>query len=193
MKQILFTLFLFVIFFSTSTLSKAQFEDVLYPNEAQGYEFYKSGKLKELRYLVSTKDDVKRIFGENCEHGCDYDESWKVSFSYVNSGWSRTTTENGQPQRFEPSPVYVGKLSGITLYPKKRISFENVVFPEAIKCNRSNSEEARVRICMDSQILWYSLFDEDTKDGKHFKGDIINIHYLPPKEVDDKIFILVSN
>ncbi|HMS41797.1 MAG TPA: hypothetical protein PKE69_16315, partial [Pyrinomonadaceae bacterium] len=53
-----------------------------YPNELEGYKFFDKGKLKGLKLTVSTKEDVIKIFGSDCESGCDYDEIWKIDFSY---------------------------------------------------------------------------------------------------------------
>jgi len=50
-----------------------------YPNELKGYEFFGKGKLKNIKLGVSSKKDVKKIFGKDC----DYDENFKVKFEYL--------------------------------------------------------------------------------------------------------------
>lgn len=58
------------------------------PNELPGYEFFRKGKLKDIRLGISTSDDMKKIFGETCEEICDYDDNWRVWVKY----FEKTTT-----------------------------------------------------------------------------------------------------
>lgn len=54
-----------------------------YPNELKGYEFFGKGKLIKIKLGVSTKKDVKKIFGKDCEKYCDYDKNFKIKFEYL--------------------------------------------------------------------------------------------------------------
>ena len=102
-----------------------------YPNELEGYRFFVGGKLKSLQLLVSTKDDVKRVFGEKCEKQCDYDADWSVNFEYFEDIWTKESSNNkGDWRTYTLDPRYLGKLRVIDLRPKKPIPFANVSFPE---------------------------------------------------------------
>ena len=167
-----------------------------YPNEIEGYEFFKSGRFNDLKLLASDRDDVKAIFGEKCDNGCDYNEDWEIRFSYVNSGWSRKFTGNGKEQIYRPKPEFVGKLAGISFRPKKTILLsESVVIPKKIICNVGTAYGGytyKVRSCIDDKRVNYNISDETIENGKIVKGQITAINYIPSKKEDDEIFALVE-
>ena len=101
-----------------------------YPNELEGYRFFGKGKLKNLQLLVSTKDDVKRVFGEKCEKQCEYDADWSVNFEYFEDIWTTESSNNkGDKRTYTLDPRYLGKLRVIDLRPRKPLSFTNISFP----------------------------------------------------------------
>jgi len=93
----------------------------LFPNELKGFELYKKGKLQKINLLVSKEKDTKKVFGKNCDSGCDYDENWTVSFFFIHKGdHISETDELGNVSRFYPPHKYVGTLTLIRFQPKKK-------------------------------------------------------------------------
>jgi hypothetical protein len=200
-KKNVFVLFAF-LFLTLPTIKAQTSELSLYPNEAQGYEFYNQGRLKGLCYLVSTKDDVKQIFGNDCARGCDYNEDWKMEIRYVGEHWQRYSTVRGEQTKFfKPLPEYIGKLYSITMYPKRVISFTNVAFPKEFYCYNywigisDSFKRTRIKLdgCTDLENnLTYSFYGEPTEDGKYKKGDVRLIIYDVPSETENKIWVEVK-
>ena len=166
-----------------------------YPNELKGYEFFQSGRLKDLKPLVSTKADVKRVMGPGCESGCDYDENWTIGFAYVNSDWSKT--DHGQ--LYKPRAEFIGKLHDISFRPKHPIVLaQGDVFPKEFYCATGQAErnnfEYKCRVCIDANRVIYSLSDETKSDGTVLVLDrqLMDIGYMPSEKDDDGIYALAE-
>jgi len=166
-----------------------------YPNELSGYEFYRSGRLKDLKPLVSTKADVIRVMGSNCENNCDYDDNWTISFAYVGNGWTRSDGEH----RYKARPEFAGKLHDISFQPKHPIVLSSAdAFPIGFECANGQAErdhfEYKCRVCIDSSRVIYSLSAETKSDGTILVQDrqLMNIGYLPTKKDEDAIYTLVE-
>lgn len=184
------------VFLSAFALSVSA-QNYAYSNELTGFEFFKSGRLSHLKLLLSTSDDVKDMFGENCRNGCDYDEDWKIGFAYVNSGWYKKFTENGKEVIYKPKAEFVGKLADIDFRPKKPILLpESYSFATEFKClngtSSGNGLKYNSRVCIDEQRIIYIISNETTQDGKVIKNQLMSISYLPTKKDDDEIFALVN-
>jgi len=65
-----------------------------YPNELKAFRFFNQGKLKGLQLTVSTRENVKKNFGSDCETSCDYDDNWKIDFSYFGTMTKEVTVDN---------------------------------------------------------------------------------------------------
>lgn len=168
-----------------------------FPNEIEGYQFFKDGRLRGLKLLVSTKNDVKAVMGENCENGCDYDQDWEIGFSYVGSNWYRKSTENGVERIYKPKPQLIGTLQSVSFRPKRHILLsESVVFPKEFECLNGVTTSGKIkynsRTCMDKKRIIYNISNETTTDGKVFKGQLMSIIYISPKKDDDGIFALIE-
>lgn len=186
------------------------------PNELPGYEFFKEGKLKPIRLGISTKSDMRQIFGDTCESTCDYDGNWNIYADYYEDRveFSRTTGDTKETQtetEYIPRPDFVDKLESITLSPKKRISFLNVAFPRTFGSSESYSigdawdmngfagaVHTTWTIHADGYGLKYSVFGAETfnnlvnkgpkvKDPIR-KGDLGRIEYTVPDSLEDLIF-----
>jgi len=59
----LFPLLLAVMVSGVSTASPQSSELSPYPNELQGYEFFRTARRRSLQPLISTMDDVRRTLG----------------------------------------------------------------------------------------------------------------------------------
>ena len=106
-------------------------QSIQFPNELKGYEFFGKGKLKELKLGASTQEDTKRIFGQECEYVCQYDENWFISFDFIDEN---TTKEIGK-NKFIPKKEYFGTLYSITLQPKENVYFQKIKFSKAFLFN----------------------------------------------------------
>jgi hypothetical protein len=103
-----------------------------FPNELDGYKFFANGKLKGLQLLASSREDVKRVLGSDCEKQCDYDANWSISFQYFDEIWTREESNSrGDRRVYKLDPKYLGKLRQIDLKPKQAVSFANISFPAA--------------------------------------------------------------
>lgn len=186
------------------------------PNEMPGFEFFKRGKLNPIRLGISTKDDMRRIFGDTCENTCDYDEKWKLCADYFEDRveFSRTsgdTKETKTETEYIPRPEFVDKLKSLRLIPRKRISFLRVYFPSTFRSNNSYSigddwdengfagaVHTTTKIYMDGYGLEYRVFEAETfnnlrnkkaKVGDPIqKGDLTSIEYSIPRSFEDMIF-----
>ena len=110
-----------------------------YPNELKGYKLFNKGKLQGLKLTISTRNDVKKNFGENCDSLCDLDEKWRVYFRYFdNTSFEKEV--NNVKTKMVSKEEYIGKLYSITLKPKAAILFDKVVFPTSF--DKSNGFSA---------------------------------------------------
>ena len=185
----LFIVFTFLLAFAFC----ASAQNNQYPNEIEGNEFFKNGKLNDLKLLDSDRDDVKAIFGKNCDNGCDYNEDWKIGFSYVNAGWYKKFAENGDEKLYKPKPEFLGKLAAITFLPKRQILLlGSTVIPKEIKCNNGFTSRYNCRVCTDDKRVSYIISNETTTDGKVIKGQIISIDYVSSEKDDNEIYALVE-
>lgn len=186
------------------------------PNEMPGYEFFKKGKLKPIRLGISTKDDMRRIFGDTCESTCDYDENWEISADYYDNRveFSRTSSDTKEAQReteYIPQPEFVDKVESLRLTPKKRVSFVKTYFPRTFGKNERNeigdawdengfggAVHTTSTIYADGYGLEYSVFGAETFNNLRNKGpevrepirngDLRFIEYSIPDSFEDVIF-----
>ena len=178
-------------------------QSVQFPNELEGYKFFGNGKLKDLKLNASSKDDVKKIFGANCERKCDYDENWLISFEYFDDIWIKESRNNaGEKLTYKLDSKYLGKLRSIEIRPKNRLSFANISFPETFQkllltsTSTFRSDEKRLtgdEAFQDSNGLTYEILNETIKYSRkktYNKGDLILIRYDIPKELKESLFIL---
>nr|MBA3785795.1 hypothetical protein [Acidobacteriota bacterium] len=160
---------------------------------------------------VSTKADVKKIFGKNCENQCDYDTDWTVNFSYYENNWIKdNTNEKGEKSVYYLDFKYLGNLRKIEIRPKRQVSFGKVSFPKTFqKLSRSlitddtrtgKSRMITYELFQDSLGLTYELFgttDYDNIKAKseklYKKGDLFSIQYSISKEQEKAMFILQKN
>ena len=178
-----------------------------YLNELQGYKFFDKDKLKGLKVTVSTKEDVKRSFGSDCESGCDYNNDWSVNFSYFGT-MTKETTINDKKTKYVPKEEYVGKVYSIRLIPKKHISFSQVAFSN--KFNQGygfavgdnfNSEGFKGAVGTsyhnyeDRYGLKYTVFEKtsyvvgEAKKSEYSKGNLTEIEYLIPNQIEETLFV----
>jgi len=97
-----------------------------FPNELKGYEFFGKGKLKKIKLGVSTKKDVKKIFGKDCEKYCNYDENFQIKFEYLAALDDCMTTEGIRDRAMCPQNKFVGTISSITIEPKQNQSLKEL-------------------------------------------------------------------
>jgi len=176
-------------------LANANAQESAYPNEIEGLQFSKHEKVKDLVLLVSSNEDVKKLFGEDCVNGCKFNEDWDIGFAYVNAGWSRTTSEKAVNSLLKPLPEFVGKLSSITFRPRRPVLLpESTVFPAGLRCNKGSSTRGDLRfrsiICADDRRLFYHIYDETSAEGKFQKNELFTISYVMTKEKEQSIFAL---
>ena len=178
-------------------LVNAKAQESAYPNEIQGFQFFKQDKFKDLTLLVSTGEEVMARFGKDCIHGCQFNEDWDIGFAYVNSGWSRSTTENGLTTVYKPRPEFVGRLADITFRPRRPIVLpESLVFPKGLKCHKGLTTRGDLRFrsisCADDRILSYLIYDETSDEGKFQKHQLGSISYTSAQQTTKDIFAIAS-
>lgn len=178
-------------------LVNANAQESAYPNEIQGFQFSKQDKFKDLTLLVSTGEEVMALFGKDCINGCEFNEDWDIGFAYVNSGWSRSTTENGLTTVYKPRLQFVGRLADITFRPRRPIVLpESLVFPKGLKCDKGLTTSGDLRFrsirCADDRILSYLMHDETNDEGKFQKHQLVYISYTRAQQATKDIFALAS-
>jgi hypothetical protein len=170
----IFITFAFLLAFALKALAQGY----TYPNELKGFELFRNGRWKSLKPLVSTKEDVEKIFGKGCHEGCDYDENWRVEIMYISQCWSYTGTEKLTPTVAEEM---IGKYSNLNFYPKKRIERQPLKFGKQFESRggggASHASPSIYNIYSDSLGLNYQISAENTEDGKYHEGDLVSIIY----------------
>lgn len=174
-------------------------QSVQFPNELKGYDFFGKGKIKPLKFGVSTKEDVIEIFGESCENSCDYNQNWLIQFIYFDD-----IRKEGRRKEKPYIAVsrYLGKLYSIRLRPKLKISFKKTVFPSYFKFKTFGSkniyEDDGVTIYyfayIDKHGLEYRFFDKKTptkykSPSKWKRGDLLSIEYQIPDRLEKNMFV----
>lgn len=179
-----------------------------YPNELKNYRFFNKGKLEGLKLTISTKEDVTKNFGSDCESECDYDEDWKIHINYFGSMHKKVTVENKEV-KYVPKEEYLGKIYSIGLRPKKPVSFSNIKFP--IKFSESfgsaighnygigGGKFGAVHISHKNYIdrygLEYTIFEKidytvgEIEKNNSRKGDLTAIRYEIPDKIEEAMFV----
>ncbi|MCW5959963.1 MAG: hypothetical protein KIS76_07355 [Pyrinomonadaceae bacterium] len=172
------------------------------PNELEGYKFFNEGKLRGLKLGISTKNNVKEIFGKDCEDICVYDDTWTVVVTYFKD-ISKEITENGIKKKLIAEPQSVNKIYSVKLVPRNRISFTEVKFPDEFYKGQSisfghdfsgNAASISTDVYTDSYGLKYNIFDKENystfeeKDNRRH-GDLMSIEYTIPNNLEEKFFI----
>lgn len=206
----IFVVLTFVASFAFVFVRAAQAQSNIYSNELKGYEFFAKRKLANLKLGVSTKEDVKKIFGKNCEKTCDLDADWTVNFSFYENNWTKEdVNEKGEKLVHYLQPKYLEKLRKIEISPKKRLSFTNISFPNAFqKLSRSQitktpqgkSKMITYDVFQDADGLTYELYnstdhdDIKTRDEKLYsRNDLFSIRYNISKEQEKVMFTQKKN
>jgi hypothetical protein len=171
---------------------------IKYPNELPGFRFYENAKWKSLEPLVSTIADVRRVLGEPKEA---HDVS-QVTKPYPGDAAAKrpvfTYELNDDWQiliYFVRYCFYEGpalpaslddRLCSIDLLPKKRLSFEKVVFPPALKKKLETAIHGEWNEYSDGSGLVYEVFTRKTAYGDERPGDLNRIKYGPSDEAISK-------
>ena len=156
-------------------------QNYFYPNEQKGFELFKNGKWKTLKPFVSTKSDVEKIFGKNCEELCDYDENWSFQVMYIGQCSSYSASEKKFVPRVEED--LLGKYQNIIFYPKKRFTRKSFNFGKKwsrLKVEESHQIPSKTIQYNDSSGMVYRFWDENSEDGKFKVGDLNLIIYGIP-------------
>ncbi len=178
------------------------------PSELEGYKFFNGGILNKLKLGISTKEDVRSIFGTKFMQGensdfYNYDSNWSIQFVYFDEKKSlivRSSSMNGKQTKFRlvPATEYIGKLSSIILSPKKAVSFSQTTFPNIFNkqsrsiISRKNTIE--YDFYEDSYGLEYTIFNKVIRGNleekeSYSQSDLIRIKYAIPRKLQEKIFV----
>ena len=153
-----------------------------YPNELSGYHFYGLYKLKDIDLKVSTREQITKIFGPDCDwQFCSYDENWQVMFIFAEDYWREARIEGNLFYTIAPKPQFLGTLWRIYLRPRKPISFSSIVLPKVFE-ERSSTESHtgnELLIYYDPDGLTYSVENDGPENGQR-NGALIRIGYRPP-------------
>jgi hypothetical protein len=178
-----------------------------YPNELEGYKFFDRGRLKDIKLTISTREDIRRAFGTDCESSCDYDENWRIYFTFFDNP-KIITSGDKKPIKYVPDAKYDGKLYSIRMIPKATVLFNKIVFPSkfsksdgmAMGCgwNASgsfSSVHTAYNRYSDRYGLEYTVFNEitftlgDVKPEPRRKGELMSIEYVIPYKLEEEMFV----
>jgi hypothetical protein len=191
-----------VFLFLTFGFGYASAQPSAYPNEVRGFEFFGKGRLKGLTLGSSSKDDLKRIFGQACETDCDYDDLWTVRFEYIKADECITIPRDAEELALCPAGEFIGKLSSVQLEPKQALSFIGVSQSKFTKHGGGGSASASnggptssmsFSSFGDEFGLTYRMFSDakppmKKADVELVPGDLLNINYQLSQALTDKIF-----
>jgi len=144
-----------------------------YPNELKGFRLWFKYGLASLNPGVSGKSEIDAVLGavmDKCEApwhggnvgGCKLDENWDVSYTQIDSR--------------------SGNLDSIIFYPRKRIPFSRVRFPQSFE----KGGIMIVHLIEPEEFIEYSdksglkyVVVNERGDEKYKKGDLFYIEYGP--------------
>lgn len=189
----IFIVFTFLLTFAVCVSAQS----VQFPNELKGYEFFGKGKLKKINLGVSTKKDVKKIFGKDCEKSCDYDENFRIKFEYLAALDDCMTTEDIRDRVMCPQNRFVGKISSITIEPKNDQTLKDLPTSKFNKVSGGTtiSKGSGVSISYtsfaDNYGLKYSLLSGNTVYSQYLpfvEGKLYSIRYIFTDDFIRRIF-----
>jgi hypothetical protein len=161
-------------------------------NELKGMESFRSDKLRELKLFVSTKEDVARVMGKECQFVCDHDANWRLRFAYVDN-WGML--KDGR--HYRPKAESMGKLVHIQFVAERPLMITSADdLPAGVECRMSNglheSPSIKNRVCTDpgKKISFY-MAAETTSDGKYVDGQLLWITFIPDTADYDAIWELI--
>lgn len=161
-----------------------------FSNELEGFKLYNRGKLTDVHLGLSGREDVKQIWGEDCEGGgCSYDEKWEMAFYYFHEFARLHTSRDGISYDLIPMPEMVGKISLIVMKPAKSSSFTKIVFPDIFEKSSETAPHSGAEILVfdDSSGLYYTTLDEGGNPG-----NLLYVTYAFTASPDDDRFIVVG-
>lgn len=168
-----------------------------YPNELKQYDFFGSGKLKDLKLCYSRKNDIENIFGESCENSCDYDENFTIKFEYMAAMDDCMTTKDIRDRAMCPQSDFVGTISSITLEPKQTQILKDIPTSKFNKFSGGGTVEkgsgvsVSYRSFTDNFGLTYSILSENTSYSQYprfVEGKLYSIKYILTDELIRKVF-----
>lgn len=172
-----------------------------YPNEFSCCKFFDTGKLEGLKLTISTKEDVVSNFGEDCKSSCDYDQNWRIYFTYFND-FSSERTVDAKKIKLVAKPEYADKLYSIKLFPKSKVLFNKIVFPSKFKKDNVYSaahggsgggSNSIYDVYEDRYGLEYTILREvsltTVKNLDWQKGQLTSIEYKIPDKLKDEMFV----
>lgn len=145
-----------------------------YPNELPTLKLYEEAKWNSLKAYVSTIDDVEKLLGEpvrlldgglHGDFGFEHDPDWTIVIEVVGKGGEL------------PDSV-VGRVSHITLYPRKRISLVGADFSAFRRYTYTKGNEEG-KVYYDKFGLRYVVYAKDSGDGRFHAGDLARMIYGP--------------
>lgn len=176
-------------------------QSVQFPNELKDYKFFGKGKLEKIKLGVSTRNDVKVIFGQECEKECDYDENFKIKIEYLAALDDCMTTKDVSDKLMCPQNNFVGTISSITFEPKKEQSLNDLPISEFSKFSGGTSITKGSGISTsytsftDKYGLEYSI--DNRLSGKavlrsrypsFIEGNLYSIKYIFTDDIIRKVF-----
>lgn len=181
------------------------------PNEISGYEFFGKGKLRDISIGISTRDDMTKMFGGDCQNTCQYDENWSLQAEYISKGLAWTTISGEDKTEYFAKDEFVGKLGSLSLRPTGIVSFNSMAFPDRVFARGismsigdawgADGFEGAVHtsyyIYNDGYGLRYVIYGEETfnnlknkpdKENKFSKGELVEIKYAIPASLKNDIY-----
>ncbi|MGQ0542916.1 MAG: hypothetical protein ACT4O9_13840 [Blastocatellia bacterium] len=168
-----------------------------FPNELTGYQLFGNGKLKTVGFETTKNQDIEKLFGDDCEKGCDFDERFSIKFDYLDLG-DCMTTQKVRDRVQCPLDRYIGTIESISLIPKKEIIFHPVSTNPFT--NRSSggifakdgSSQVFYESFGDEFGLKYSFRRESSKTTfpgpEYMEGMLYSIEYVLSDQRIEKIF-----
>jgi hypothetical protein len=142
-----------------------------YPHELPKFKMYKDAPWQKIRLFEDSGEDVRRILGSSYLDYTWKGTDWHVVVFYI--GEKNSCNDKPWPASLK------GKVFEITVFPKSRIDFSAITFPQTFKKSAVYASHASVGwdSYSDNYGLEYEVYSENSSDGKIHKGDLRAITY----------------
>ena len=158
-NRFLICLALFLVFFAGISAQEKITQD-----EVSIEKLLKLEEFTTLRFLVSTREDVKALFGEECKEYsiCNYNNDWSISFEFAGDILYLLNSSKERIGRMDSTfvnPEFKGKLVAINLHNPSYVFPENYSLPPDFDC----TEENYVTRCSNGETFIQYFVDRNSR------------------------------
>ena len=110
---------------SSAVVFEVRGQEVQFPNEIDGFDFFSQGMLSSVKFGQTTRSDIVDLFGNDCAVSCEYDQQFTIKVDYL-SCEDCMTTEYVRDRAMCPLNEFMDTIEKITLTPKVPVHIRRV-------------------------------------------------------------------